>query len=98
DMAVIGEFARQLGCPTPMFDATVPVYAEAMKSGHAQHDTAAGCALLETEAGVKRRKKASRPRGWSVITLAGKRAPRSPPALPRESRGAASGRAPLRFG
>jgi L-threonate 2-dehydrogenase len=60
DMAVIGEFARQLGCPTPMFDATVPVYAEAMKSGHAEHDTAAVCAVLEALAGVKRRKKAPR--------------------------------------
>ena len=33
DMAVIGEFARRLGCPTPMFDATVPVYDKAMRSG-----------------------------------------------------------------
>ena len=32
DMAVIGEFARQLECPTPMFDATVPVYNKAMRS------------------------------------------------------------------
>jgi 3-hydroxyisobutyrate dehydrogenase-like beta-hydroxyacid dehydrogenase len=57
DMAVIGEFARELGCPTPMFDATVPVYAKAMKSGHAEHDTAAVCAVLETAAGVRRGKK-----------------------------------------
>ncbi|MGA7489653.1 MAG: NAD(P)-dependent oxidoreductase [Xanthobacteraceae bacterium] len=57
DMAVIGEFARELGCPTPMFDATVPVYAKALKSGHAEHDTAAVCAVLETMAKVKRGKK-----------------------------------------
>jgi len=56
DMAVIGDFARQLGCPTPMFDATVPVYAKAMRSGHAEHDTAAVCAVLEKMAGVKRQK------------------------------------------
>jgi 3-hydroxyisobutyrate dehydrogenase-like beta-hydroxyacid dehydrogenase len=55
DMAVIGEFARALGCPTPMFDATVPVYDKAMRSGHAEHDTAAVCAVLENMAGVKRR-------------------------------------------
>jgi 3-hydroxyisobutyrate dehydrogenase-like beta-hydroxyacid dehydrogenase len=57
DMAVIGEFARELGCPTPMFDATAPLYAKAMKSGHAEHDTAAVCAVLEVMAGVKRGKK-----------------------------------------
>jgi len=56
DMAVIGEFARSLGCPTPMFDATEPVYRKAMRSGHGEHDTAAVCAVLETMAGVKRRR------------------------------------------
>ena len=56
DMAVIGEFARQLDCPTPMFDATVPLYNKAMRSGHAEHDTAAVCAVLEKMAGVKRGK------------------------------------------
>jgi putative dehydrogenase len=57
DMAVIGEFARRLGCPTPMFDASVPIYVKAMKSGHAAQDTAAVCAVLEKMAGVKRGKK-----------------------------------------
>ena len=56
DMSVIGEFARELGCPTPLFDATGPVYAKAMKSGHAEEDTAAVCAVLEAMAGVKRGK------------------------------------------
>jgi L-threonate 2-dehydrogenase len=60
DMAVIGEFARALGCPTPMFDATVPVYDKAMRSGHGEHDTAAVCAVLEKMAGVKRQKAAPR--------------------------------------
>jgi L-threonate 2-dehydrogenase len=60
DMAVIGEFAKQIGVPTPMFDATVPVYEQAMKSGHAEHDTAAVCAVLEAMAGVKRKKGRSR--------------------------------------
>jgi putative dehydrogenase len=62
DMAVIGEFARNLDCPTPMFDATVPVYNKAMRSGHAEHDTAAVCAVLEKMAGVKRGRKARRGR------------------------------------
>jgi L-threonate 2-dehydrogenase len=60
DMAVIGAFAKQMGVPTPMFDATVPVYVKAMKSGHAEHDTAAVCAVLEKMAGVKRKKGPSR--------------------------------------
>jgi L-threonate 2-dehydrogenase len=60
DMAVIGEFAKQMGVPTPMFDATGPVYEKAMKSGHAEHDTAAVCAVLEAMAGVKRKKGRSR--------------------------------------
>jgi 3-hydroxyisobutyrate dehydrogenase-like beta-hydroxyacid dehydrogenase len=54
DMAVIAGFARRLGCPTPLFDATVPIYEQAMKTGHADHDTAAVCAVLEKAAGVKR--------------------------------------------
>jgi 3-hydroxyisobutyrate dehydrogenase-like beta-hydroxyacid dehydrogenase len=64
DMAVIGEFAKTLGVPTPMFDASVPIYRQAMKSGHAEHDTAAVCAVLETMAGVKRgRKRRAKKRG-----------------------------------
>jgi L-threonate 2-dehydrogenase len=57
DMAVIGDFARQLGCPTPLFDATVPIYNKAMKTGHGEHDTAAVCAVLEKMAGVKRERR-----------------------------------------
>jgi 3-hydroxyisobutyrate dehydrogenase-like beta-hydroxyacid dehydrogenase len=57
DMQVIGAFARALGCPTPLFAATLPVYDAAMATGHALHDTAAVCAVLEQLAGVKRGKK-----------------------------------------
>jgi len=57
DMAVIGDFARRLRCPTPIFDATVPIYNKAMRIGHAEHDTAAVCAVLEKAAGVKRRRR-----------------------------------------
>jgi len=60
DMAVIGQFAREIGVPTPMFDASAPVYDKAMKSGHAEHDTAAVCAVLEAMAKVKRKKGRSR--------------------------------------
>ena len=54
DMAVIGGFARELGCPTPLFDATVPIYDKAMRTGHAEEDTASVCAVLEKMAGVRR--------------------------------------------
>jgi 3-hydroxyisobutyrate dehydrogenase-like beta-hydroxyacid dehydrogenase len=56
DMAVIGDFAKKLGCPVPLFAATRPVYAAAIASGHGMHDTAAVCAVLEKKAHVKRGK------------------------------------------
>ena len=54
DMAVIGDFAQSIGCPTPLFCATEPYYAAAMASGHAGEDTASVCAVLEAMAGVRR--------------------------------------------
>jgi 3-hydroxyisobutyrate dehydrogenase-like beta-hydroxyacid dehydrogenase len=57
DMHVIGDFAQRLGCPTPLLSATVPIYAAAMATGHAAHDTAAVCAVLEAMAGVKRKRR-----------------------------------------
>ncbi len=52
DMAVIGSFAAGLGCPTPLFSATQPIYAAAMGQGLGPQDTAAVCAVLERLAGV----------------------------------------------
>jgi putative dehydrogenase len=60
DLAVIGAHAAQLGCQTPLMSATLPIYAAAMATGHAMHDTAAVCAVLERMAGVKRKKPAQR--------------------------------------
>jgi 3-hydroxyisobutyrate dehydrogenase-like beta-hydroxyacid dehydrogenase len=54
DMDVIGSFAQALGAPTPLFSATLPIYAAAMSGGHGGEDTAAVCAVLEAMAGVKR--------------------------------------------
>jgi putative dehydrogenase len=54
DMAVIGNFAQNLGCPTPMFSATEAIYAAAMSNGHGGDDTASVCAVLEAMAGLKR--------------------------------------------
>lgn len=54
DMKVIGQYATSLGVPTPLFSATLPVYAAASAQGHGDRDTAAVCAVLEQMAGVKR--------------------------------------------
>ncbi len=57
DMDVIGAFAQALGAPTPVFSATLPIYAAAMAAGYGEQDTAAACAVLEAMAGAKRAKK-----------------------------------------
>lgn len=55
DMTVIADFARQVGCPTPLFATTAPMYLAAMAGGRGAEDTGAVCAVLETMAGVERR-------------------------------------------
>ena len=60
DMNVIGHFAQALGAPTPLFSATLPIYAAAMSTGYAEQDTAATCAVLEAMAGIKRGKAKAR--------------------------------------
>ena len=57
DLKIIRAFARALGVRTPLFDASAGVYAEAMRQGHAQEDTAAVCAVLEAMAGLKRQRR-----------------------------------------
>lgn len=52
DMAIIGQFATALGVPTPLLSACIPVYASAMSLGHASHDTAAVCDVLQRMAGL----------------------------------------------
>jgi L-threonate 2-dehydrogenase len=56
DMHVIGDYARRIRVPTPIFNATKGIYLKAMKSGLGNRDTAAVCAVLEKMAKVKRRK------------------------------------------
>jgi 3-hydroxyisobutyrate dehydrogenase-like beta-hydroxyacid dehydrogenase len=58
DMDVIGDFARKIGVPTPLFTATEAIYDKALKSGHGAEDTAAVCAVMEKMAKFKRRKAA----------------------------------------
>ena len=57
DMQVIGDYARKIKVPTPMFNATKGIYIKAMKSGLGAKDTAAVCAVLEKMAKVKRKKR-----------------------------------------
>ena len=47
DMAIIAEFAAELGCATPLFTLTQPVYAEAMAMGLGDQDTAAVFEVLK---------------------------------------------------
>src|SRR4051812_18287831 len=58
DMQVIGDYARKIRVPTPMFNASKPIYRKAQKSGFGAQDTAAVCAVMEKMAKVKRRKRA----------------------------------------
>lgn len=55
DMQVIGDYGRKIKVPTPMFDASKPVYLKAQKMGLGAQDTAAVCAVLEKQAKVKRK-------------------------------------------
>jgi L-threonate 2-dehydrogenase len=57
DMQVIGDYARKIRVPTPIFNATKGVYIKAMKTGYGAKDTAAVCAVLEKMAKVKRRRR-----------------------------------------
>ena len=59
DMHIIGEYATQLGCPTPLFAATAPLYTAAIAEGFAKEDTGAVCAVLGAMAGLPRRSRKS---------------------------------------
>lgn len=54
DFSIISRFAEQIGCPTPLFSATAPIYAAAMARGYENLDPASVCAVLEEMAGIKR--------------------------------------------
>ncbi len=51
DMAIIAEFASELGCETPLFTTTQPVYAQAMVMGLGNQDTAAVFEVLKANGG-----------------------------------------------
>ncbi len=49
DMAIIAEFADDVGCATPLFTLTQPVYTEAMAMGLGDQDTAAVFEVLKKQ-------------------------------------------------
>lgn len=60
DMTIIGDFARELDCPTPLFAASAPIYNAAMAMGLGRQDTGAVCVVLEEMAGNPRRRRGRR--------------------------------------
>ncbi len=62
DLAIIGAFARELGCPTPLLSAAEPIYTAAAAAGRKAEDTAAVCAVLESWANYRRPASARRTR------------------------------------
>lgn len=48
DMAIIAEFAATVGCATPLFTLTQPVYAQAMAMGLGEQDTASVFEVLKS--------------------------------------------------
>lgn len=60
DMDVIGEMAKSVDCPTPLFTASASVYTAAMAQGLALEDTAATAEVLGAMAGVPARPKTKR--------------------------------------
>jgi putative dehydrogenase len=55
DIGVIGKFAADLHCPTPLFTAAAQFYHAGVAQGRDRQDTAAVCAMLEKFAGIERK-------------------------------------------
>lgn len=60
DMQVIGDMAKSVDCPTPLFSACVPIYNAAMAQGRAEQDTASVSEVLAGMAGIAPKGKKSR--------------------------------------
>jgi 3-hydroxyisobutyrate dehydrogenase len=54
DVEIIGRFAAELKCPTPLFNASAQYYYMAANCGRAAQDTASLCAVLGELAGIER--------------------------------------------
>jgi 3-hydroxyisobutyrate dehydrogenase len=51
-MQVIGDLAKSVGCPLPIFNATAPIYTAAMALGLAKSDTASTSEVIGQMAGL----------------------------------------------
>ncbi len=51
-MQVIGDIAKSVDCPVPLFSACVPIYTAAMAQGHGKDDTASVHEVLGLMAGI----------------------------------------------
>ena len=60
DMQVIGDMAKSVDCPTPLFSACVPIYSAAMAQGLGQEDTASVSEVLANMAGIAPKSKGKR--------------------------------------
>jgi len=65
DMNAIAEFAKEVGCPTPLFATTAPIYLAALSAGRGAEDTGAVCAVLEEMARCNRASASRRRKGAS---------------------------------
>ena len=54
DIRIIGDFAKSVECPVPLFSASSDVHLSAVAQGFGDVDTAAVCVVLERLAGVDR--------------------------------------------
>jgi len=54
DVALIGDYARKLGAPTPLLNSTTPIYTAALAHGWANSDTASVYAILADMANLDR--------------------------------------------
>jgi len=55
DLDIIGKFAADLHCPTPLFTLAAQYYHAGVAQGRGGQDTGAVCAVLETLAGIERK-------------------------------------------
>ena len=65
DMRIIADFAREAGCPTPLFETTAPIYTAATAAGE-NDDTAAVCTVLGELAGLRRNRNKVRSAKYKV--------------------------------
>ena len=54
DARIIRDFAAANGAPTPLLDATIPVYEATVEAGFGDEDAAVLCRHLEHLAGIER--------------------------------------------